>query len=342
MTEFNTTILEKKLRKGNDTSLLDTYRQVHTAFVDNVLDEITQLSNSVDNSMLTDHGPKHIRMVINKASMIIKEASIEIDRYEVYLLLVAIMVHDIGNATGRAGHEKKINDIWQLVFGRLGFDELDKHIAFEIASVHGGKIAGSKDTISTLEHSLKWKNATVRPRFLAAILRLADEMAEDRHRSNKLGVMLNNIKKSAEAYHYYAYALHSFVVDVNASELSISLAAVSSYFEKRIGKDDRETTLLEEIFSRTLKSFYEAIYCSRFLEGKIIINKVRVKIDILGSSATNKVHQIQYVIKEHGHPAGDNLRSIYELAPELKNYNGSGQQLDDTLLTDIIRRHHAL
>ncbi|TCL93582.1 hypothetical protein C8J38_1023 [Rhizobium sp. PP-WC-2G-219] len=330
------TALEKQLNKPNSKKLYVEYKRIREAFVDRVLPEVTALGSSIDGIFLTDHGPEHIQTVIKKADSLVSGAKIDLNAYEIFLLLISIVIHDVGNAAGRIDHEKKIDDIWSLVFGPLGFDELDKFIAMEIASVHGGDIDKDKDTIRTLATKTEWKGNNVRPRLIAAILRLADEMAEDRHRANAVAIELKTILKRAEAYHYYSYALHSFSVDVEAGELQISLAAKKSHFQRALGKNDETTFLLTEIYERTIKTFYEARYCSRYAEGKISISSVRVKIDILPEQGNRRTRQIGFLIQEHGPPGSAAANNIYQLAPELANYAGSGKRLDSTLLQELL------
>ena len=57
-----------------------------------------------DGGFLTDHGPKHIDTVIQRASSLLAHPSQsfpQISAYEVYILLLAIHFHDVGNIFGR-------------------------------------------------------------------------------------------------------------------------------------------------------------------------------------------------------------------------------------------------
>ena len=59
---------------------------------------------------LTDHGPKHIETVINRASWLLfhpVESYPQLSAYEVYILLMAIHFHDVGNIFGRDEHGNK-------------------------------------------------------------------------------------------------------------------------------------------------------------------------------------------------------------------------------------------
>src|ERR1039457_2256022 len=59
----------------------------------------------VDGIFLNDHGPGHITTVIQRATELVAAKACALSPYEVYLLLAAIQVHDVGNILGRKGHE---------------------------------------------------------------------------------------------------------------------------------------------------------------------------------------------------------------------------------------------
>ena len=62
---------------------------------------------------LTDHGPKHIETVIRRASELAFAPDPVLSPYEVYILLLAIHFHDVGNIFGRERHEQRITSSTQ-------------------------------------------------------------------------------------------------------------------------------------------------------------------------------------------------------------------------------------
>ena len=93
-----------------------------------------------------------------------------------YVLLVAIHIHDLGNVYGRARHEKRLAEIMTHVGSRLGDDSVELKIIRDIAAAHGGKDSGGRnaDTIGALQPKEPFRSEVVRMRLLAAILRFAD------------------------------------------------------------------------------------------------------------------------------------------------------------------------
>ena len=62
--------------------------------------------------LLTDHGVEHVKMVIQNAGKLVGDMQYKrLNGYEIYLLLLAIHFHDVGNVCGRQEHEKKIDDL---------------------------------------------------------------------------------------------------------------------------------------------------------------------------------------------------------------------------------------
>ena len=141
----------------------------------------------------------------------------------------------------------------KLAYGPLGFDRLNKFMAMNIAAVHGGSIGGDRDTIKNIEETTTWKNEQVRPQYLAAILRLADELAEDRHRANSVGVELGSIVSTAKLMIFLPYGLHSFEPDAGSFTIDVRTAYAGSSL-KSLGKGDGEVSLIDEIYVRTMKT----------------------------------------------------------------------------------------
>lgn len=75
--------------------------------------------------LLTDHGVDHIRSVISHARDILADP-MQLTGYEIYLLLISIHFHDIGNIQGREQHEEKIAEIVEAMGEILPLDTAEK------------------------------------------------------------------------------------------------------------------------------------------------------------------------------------------------------------------------
>jgi hypothetical protein len=271
--------------------------------------------------LLTDHGPDHIRTVIERASLILGTGSGDMPTaYETYVLLAAIHVHDLGNYFGRADHELNAVKVMNELGPVLGEDEVEKLKIREIAQAHGGKIGGDKDKISRLLQKDHMYGHPLRPRFLSALLRLADELADDSSRTSAYMLKESIIPKSSVIYHKYADALRSVVVAADSVSLKFYLSEddVRNKFEKGAGS----VYLIDEIYERTMKMHRERMYCMRFLRPEINIDRIYVSIEIFTSGFTDKLDSITYGLEESGYP-DEKTPNIFNLCPHLTTKTGT-------------------
>ena len=101
-------------------------------------------ADAIDQGTLTDHGPEHIRTVILRAGEL-ASAACDLTAYEVYLLLAAAHLHDVGNLFGRETHELNTDAVVKEL-GNLGSgnDTVELKAIREIAQAHGGYVQGDE------------------------------------------------------------------------------------------------------------------------------------------------------------------------------------------------------
>jgi len=270
-----------------------------------VFSHVTAGAIIVDGGYLTDHGHDHVLTVIQRASRLAEADSCTLTPYEVYILLVAINLHDVGNIWGRKGHEMRALTMMRDTLGSIaGIDDVEKRHIVAIAQAHGGHINGDKDTISRLEREARVLQQLIRPQLLAAILRLADELADDRQRAARFMIANELLPKAAEAYHKFAEALHTVEIDHAGRQILLQfdfdeVAAGCTY-----GKGAAEVYLLDEIFDRTLKTHLERLYCMRFMYPAIPLDAVNVKIEVSSSRDYQVLRAIGYRLEQTGYPSG--------------------------------------
>ena len=324
--------------KGTNCELFKQYNRV----VDSLLpvhDEVVSGASFTDGGWLTDHGPRHIERVGSYAADICKQMGADLVPYELFFLLLAIQVHDIANISGRTNHENRINDIWERVFGPLGFDELDKIMAIQIASAHGGTFENSKSTLRAVDTETKYKNSSIRPRLLAAILKLADELADDVERASIVNLEIGNLPKECVIYHIYSAGLHTTHMDASTGTIELKLAFSSMYFNQKLGKGQGEVFLLDEIYERTLKTWSEAIYCSRFIPN-LLLTTVDVDIQIFDKKTSLEVYRIKYRLEDIEYPTVA-ASDIYDVCPQLADFKGGGRLTPESLKAELASTDNA-
>ena len=224
--------------------------------------------------LLTDHGVAHVQDVIRHSGDIITDVN-QLTGYEIYILLLSIHFHDVGNITGRKEHENKIWDIMNELNDALPLSIPEKQFICDIATAHGGYFENDKDTIKHINADEIYAGVKIRPKILAAILRFADEISDDFTRSDATV----KIPKANEIYHAYSKVLDP--ISVAGDTIQFHYRIPISMTKKKMGKNNGEEFLYDEILGRLAKCMRELEYCKKYSNGLIKPNSISVAIDFL-------------------------------------------------------------
>jgi len=176
------------------------YLAARKALVEEVLPQIKAIEPN-----LTDHGPDHVRNVLDNAHRLLGDGISDLTGLELYCLILAILFHDAGNVLGREEHQKKVSEVYDFVRPNGQANKREKYIVLKSAEAHRGKSRdGSSDTLKDVDETCPFEGLPVRLRQIAAILRLADEVAEGRQRTSAF--MLAHHKYPADSVIYHSYA----------------------------------------------------------------------------------------------------------------------------------------
>jgi len=243
-------------------------------------------ASTAGDGVLTDHGVDHIQSVINKAGELIKDKADRLYGYELYILLLAIHFHDLGNIKGREEHEQKIIEIMDEIGNNLPLDDPEKEFVSKIAMAHGGYVQNNKNdkhTLGILDHTTTCNGITIRPKLLAAILRFADELADDYYRAIPNII----IPPENEIFQEYSKALET--IGINGKTLIFRFRIRYEVAEKVFRKMNKETFLYDEILGRLLKCLLELDYCRRYSDGFIDIEALSVEMKITEPKHSGKI-----------------------------------------------------
>lgn len=300
--------------------------------------DTTAGASAVDGGLLTDHGPEHINMVIRRASHLIMSEKCHLSAYEIFLLLAAIHLHDVGNILGRADHQFRAKDVADWLGSSVSPDTIVRRNIAQIASAHTSGNSEDKDTISKLAPKDYILNELVRPRLLASILRFADELADDRSRASRFLLETEALPPGSEVHHAFAYALHSTVIDHDAREVQLFFELERGTAMRKMEKNKSQVFLLDEILLRSAKLHRERVYAMLFMRDCIPIEAIRVSIHVYGDGL-DPVEKIGYRLADVGYPA-ETAAGVYSIAPELSSYSDwNGKRLDGkTLANRLLER----
>lgn len=277
--------------------------------------------------LLNDHGVEHITMVIQRAGLLLGELVEKLTGYEIFILLVAIHFHDVGNTGGRDGHETRIFDQMEGLGTKIPLCNEEKVVVTKIAMAHGGHCEnGDKDTIKDLRPDEAVQGHTVRSRLLAAILRFADEIADDHTRANRY-FKGQTLPPQSKVFHEYSQSLQP--AHVKGSTLSLAY-----YIEEKLAKekttkgqkDNKENIdsvyLYDEIIQRLNKCLCELEYCAKYAMGFIQISTISVKLCVKRHKMLNNLYEDSFKLELSGYPTGQDKNSEKLIKPYLKTPNG--------------------
>lgn len=280
------------------------------AKIEDETERIQMIGNLLDEDkiiFLNKHGPDHISRVREKAFEILKcFTHFPLSYYEVFLLLCSISVHDVGNLYGRANHEKRIFGMIETACANIIDDAVERIIIARIAGVHGGKINNNLDTISVLKETDIINNLQVHEQLLAAVLRFADELADDSSRAIYPALNSGILGSASEIFHVYSSKLHTVKLQQNPVtfvwEVVLRFEIDEETAKKQFTKGTRKVYLLDEIYERTIKMERERRYCMRFLRMYCSIESINVEITIENEENIFEPETIKYILHERGYP----------------------------------------
>ena len=272
---------------------------------------------------LTDHGTKHITTVIRRASDLAIDGDSVLTPYETFILLIAIHFHDAGNVFGRNEHEKRISKLMQKFDeGLIGTDGVEKRMIRDIAMAHGGYVGtdrNDKDTIGRLTWELPNTDHEPRVRLLAAVLRFADELADDFTRTSRFLIDEKLVKKS-EVYHVYADRLRKVTILPRDHKVSLRFEMDVAHTKTKYRKGRRKVYLYDEIVNRSLKMHREHVYCLRFMQPHVGVDTIEVSILITTDNYMNVLKKVAFQLVQRGYP--DRPTCLSEIDPEIGALTG--------------------
>ncbi|MBQ4808555.1 hypothetical protein J4717_13855 [Phaeobacter sp. HS012] len=300
------------------TNRFDLYKQMKSKLQDGVYRDVQSgLTADANGAAFTRHDLGHVDDVIRKAGELLgvdssakTPAFKNLEPFEVFALLTAILVHDAGNIDGRARHEARARKVLKQVSNdRLSQKELK--IISAIAKAHGGKNAdGSRDKIEQLEDPEQIDSFKVRSKLLAAVLRFSDELAENFRRAN------NRTEDSSKYPNMFCQCI-SVGVDYDSRRVKLDFAVANEACELE-AKDEagEKMFFVDYIKKRIRKTELERRYCDRFMRNFASFEETRVVIDFLHDD--EEWHDINFILKESGFPSeeGDIFPEDHEFSGE--------------------------
>jgi hypothetical protein len=282
--------------------------------------------------MLSDHGPGHIDNVLNNAyQLLAKEAKSLADNdkniakykgIDLYILCMSILFHDVGNFFQRKFHNQNIPTVLNDLFSQFFYGEFSRaktHIV-SAGRAHAGKnTEGGKDTLKYVSETEHCGGVEVQLRDIAAIVRLADELAEGPQRTCQYMSSKKKITPESEIYHRYASCTHIGIDAKNGRIILTYEIELNFDVNQNMSKADREKLkeFLEFIHERIFKLDQERKYCGFYCETLKSIKETQVSFNFLNQGLSVDFKREPLVLNDLTVP-GDKAKNIIEGRDDLK------------------------
>lgn len=281
-------LLQKDFPSGN-SSYFQIYAATKKIFSEKYYNNIDITANigTPQGTVYTKHGIPHVAELIRHAGNIlglgINDYNVSINGYESFLLLMAILVHDVGMFMDRDGHEGQCENIILTHREALGLPVLEAKIIGEIAAAHTGRHPKTKkylDTFSTLEQSPNHFGVIYRKRVLASIVRLADELSENSERAHEFVAQNPKVNDDSKLRHAYCKSIANIspnpLTHIISVEYDLSVeAALTEY-----SIDGKSITLIEHIVNCLKKMEQERAYCTRYFAEVAYLSTIEATFNI--------------------------------------------------------------
>lgn len=276
----------------------------------------------------TDHGKVHIESVIQSASLLLnqrlsQEKDFHLSSLDIFIILTAILWHDAGMVYGRSGHEgqfvRVIDEIKEVCLS----DVTIYRIVTEIVKSHSGQ-EGLK--IPKREEDCTGPSlapCTIYPKSLAALIRFADEISENRSRIS--AALLSNVPEDQQIFWEYANCVTAARPDPERHRVVISLEipydkAIKYYkckeFTDLAGNSDK-ISLIEYIVRRIEKMNNERAYCAPHFSRYAWIGEVCVRFKIINGIPDMDEFEMEKIFGEDSKiPSIEIFERFFEENPE--------------------------
>lgn len=244
---------------------------------------------------LSDHGTAHIANVMENVGRILglkANGKIEdgsklqtVTAPELLLLLLGSLLHDIGNISGRDGHNQVTERTWRDS-GKESYKlwgNPDRKSVIALCQAHTGKAPdGTKDTLKPLNaSSYYFLGDQIEIGRLAAILRFADELAEGQQRTSRYLLFQNKYDPDKnEVYHRYANCT-TLLIDRAGGRVALYFQVDVNEFKDEKARVKQIRDLIDLIFKRIVKLDNERVFARAYAGDWIPFAETSIVLEVV-------------------------------------------------------------
>ena len=194
---------------------------------------------------LTDHGVRHVDNVLGNALRLLGDDGTQaLSGRDLYCLGMSILFHDAGNLEGRTDHRDEVSRMHDDIRGTDKSLLREKTLIVRAARAHTGRaLDGSTDTLKEVANAEPLEGGRVKLREVAALLRLADELAEGPQRTSQLVQDRGGYAPDSTKYHEYASSVHVLIERIAARVVMMFEIDLPDTKDDRLWQESLKTRL---------------------------------------------------------------------------------------------------
>jgi HD superfamily phosphodiesterase len=317
--------VKERLKESYGSESAETWWASYIVTRDNLTSSILPFIAKTEPN-LTDHGVDHIANVIENAAQILgvpapssvqKPISGDLNPKELLLLLLACLLHDVGNIVGREQHNEAVPDVWRNsgASSKL-WAPVDRRTVVDVCRAHTGRgLKGDFDTLEPLSREPRYfLKGSVRAATIAAIVRFADELAEGPQRTSQFLLSTNAYPEKSLPYHTYASATH---VTIDRAGTRIALNYDIDLSQALFAGADRRVDLekfLCLMYRRILKLERERVFARHYAPQFVLFRETSVAIHFSDERGANVDLNLPLLVLNDFNARGDSLDIITKLS----------------------------
>ena len=248
----------------------------------------------------TDHTHNHIDGVLFQVDRLLAEKIDPkytnerdyISLYELYLLLMSVIFHDVALLVEDRENHSDLTRIISI-FDSIILTESEKEWISNIVKCHQSHVR-IEEEIQFTEKLID--NYEVRPKFVAAMVRLADELDERKKRANDIAFCLQIQTEASTIFHKFSKCVDGIRPNSKNGTIDIEISIQKDDLYSIYKKGEEDKLFIEEVICRVDKINSERQYCMQFSAYYVEYKSVDLKIFI--KDGAKVLSTIQYSFDE--------------------------------------------
>jgi hypothetical protein len=223
-----------------------------------------------------DHGPSHIKRVLDYLDSLIPDTFLaQLNAYELFVLLMSTLYHDIGLLRGRPGHAKTGAELVGYDADSYLMNDDDVRYISAIVECHSGK-ADIVKSLARFREGEPVRGFSIRPRLLAALVRFADALDEDVRRADCLVEEKMNIPAESAIYWKASQKIRGVKADPGRETIEFNVKFYTDDITELCAYEGKMITVFEGVIRKLADINRERKYCMDFWKPPLSYKLMRV------------------------------------------------------------------